>query len=223
MYKRNKTPAQRIHDVPSKSFLPRPEPLARFTYTFYSRPLQAFIIILILAILLGAARGMTVEVPWYVDFNSSELDFEFIDDSGGPYSGGDSETNSISEGETSDHSFFDSNAIESLSVSLFWEDEPDMGFRNNEPDRFTLDVEFGSYSESFTDENPPDGPGLIGKEWFFDYEEFADGISIELSVTLEYAGDQMGPVGLPRSPATVDDDSNEYSISIHYEYFDPDN
>jgi hypothetical protein len=98
-----------------------------------------------------------------------------------------------------------------------------MGFRNNEPDRFTLDVEFGSYSESFTDENPPDGPGLIGKEWFFDYEEFADGISIELSVTLEYAGDQMGPVGLPRSPATVDDDSNEYSISIHYEYFDPDN
>jgi hypothetical protein len=39
-----------------------------------------------------------------------------------------------------------------------------------------------------------------------------------ITITLERAGDQTGPIGLPFSPYTIPDNSNEYQLDVYYIY-----
>jgi hypothetical protein len=107
--------------------------------------------------------------------------------------------------------------VEYVEVLLTWQDEDDFTLRTNEPDGFTLEVTAGDETVSDSGENPRNGEGEILVTLNMDPEDPPYVEDLEVVVTLDYCGDQEGPVGLG-GPLTVTDDSNDFTVELVYIY-----
>lgn len=199
------TPAHR------PAFLPRPRLVAGYIHRFYAKPIIAFILILIIAMVFGTAVGLSVQVPDLnveVDINPPGPDDLTLGE--GAVEG----TERLQEGQSASIDISVDGAMVYLEGYLTWLDEPDEGRFTNQPDRFTIEITCGNETETYTDRNPHGAEGVISFEMTFpelglDY--------VEITITLEYAGDQTGPAG---RWAFVSDNSNEIDYEFYYEYID---
>ncbi|MCK5561722.1 MAG: hypothetical protein KAJ51_14060 [Thermoplasmata archaeon] len=198
------------------SFLPRPEPVAKYAGEFYLRPKRAIFGVVVVTIILGVALGASYYVPNESDSSSSRFPEDMYDES--PHSYGYTEFGEIFERETKQLELDLFCEVFSFRVDFYWTDEPDAPMRDNEPDRFTLEVNLGALSDSDSQENSQGDMGHIYIEWEFDVEDprFID--YAEIVITLDDAGDQTGPGGIAQSPLTIEDNSNEFQLDVSYFY-----
>ena len=110
------------------------------------------IAILIVAIMLGAATGISIQAQ--LDINRSSTD----DNENGSSSVAErineiSRSGMLNEGEQIDLNFDLEMYTYNMSIELSWMDEPDISFRYNHPDIFTLGAFYGIDSDSATQEN----------------------------------------------------------------------
>jgi hypothetical protein len=209
--KRCFTPDGKFTPAHRPAFLPRPRPVAGYIHGFYAKPIIAFILILIIAMVFGTAVGLSVQVPDLnveVDITPPGLDDLTLGE--GAVEG----TERLQEGQSASIDISVDGAIVYLEGYLTWIDEPDEGRFTNQPDRFTIEITCGNETETYTDRNPHGAEGVISFEMTFpelglDYAE--------ITITLEYAGDQTGPAG---RWAFVSDNSNEIDYEFYYEYID---
>lgn len=82
-----------------------------------------------------------------------------------------------------------------------------------------MDAFYGTDSDSATDMNPYGGAGRFVLEIMSDPLEDQSMSFIEITLTLDTAGDQTGPIGLCANPLTVADNSNQYNLQVSYTYF----
>lgn len=208
-----KTLERTIPDKPDK-FLPRPKAVSKYLYKFFSKPKVSIPTVLVIAIIIGAGVGASAQIAYDQAVEHAKENFEDVEYL--PYQSHRSENGILSEGQ---NEFIEvnihSNIIE-LEVNLYWVDEPDQGRRNNEPDVFTLQVDLNGESWSDTNQNPHGGEGEIGLSWYYEKEDLYYVDTAMIMITLETAGDQTGPIGLPISPYTIEDNSNEYFLEIYY-------
>ena len=204
----------------SSSFLPRPKPIANYVYTFYSKPIMAFIIIFITAMVIGAAAGGTIHVP---DFDGSSgdpfsMDFDFGNqDVMAGYQEG---TDMISEGESRYMDIPVDGNIQYVEVFAYWQDEADEPLLENQPDSFTIEVSFGDYSRAQSGENPQGGEGIIQFNFYVEDADSYYTSSMDFIITLDYAGDQTNPLGIGPGFLDQEDNSNEIYWQITYQYYE---
>jgi hypothetical protein len=217
-------PYDRFIAEPTKGFLPkRPKPVVNYVYKFYSKPVPAFLVMLVIAIVIGAGAGFAIDMDIDPDqvidefFLENErqgsVDLYEITDRG-----------SLNEYAQEDRTYSLKKRTYELAVHLTWMDESDERFLYNEPDTFTLSVNCIAGSDSATAENQHGEMGYI--DLLFRCEDtggespFIDRLNV--TITLENAGDQTTPFGL-FGRLNQEDNSNNYDISIEckcivYEY-----
>lgn len=213
--KRLKINERTIPDKPAK-FLPRPKVISKYLYQFYTKPKRSILAVVIVAIIIGAGVGVSAQA---LQDQISKPSISFSGDTfseSGEYQT--SEDGILNEGESVDIDIHIHSNIIVFEVFLYWVDEPDQGYRDNEPDMFTLQVDLNGESRSETDQNPQGGQGEIGLSWHYDENESYYVDTALITITLEIAGDQEGPIGLPRSPLTIEDNSNEFQLDVMYYY-----
>ncbi len=215
--KRLKINERTIPDKPAK-FLPRPKAISKYLYQFYTKPKRSILAVVVVAIIIGAGVGVSAQA---LQDQISEPSISFREDvSSEPGEYQRSEDGILNEGESVDIDIPILAVIVLLEVTLIWMDEPDQGRRNNEPDVFTLQVDLNGESRSDTNQNPQGGQGEIVLNWYY-YEEESYYVDTALiTITLETAGDQEGPIGLPFSPITIPDNSNEFYLDIYCVYIE---
>ena len=101
-----------------------------------------------------------------------------------------------------------------VQISLIWTDEADDYPRQNQADCFSVTASCSSNENSGYYCNEPDGSGEIIIELdpaLFFIED------VQITVTLEYTGDQTGPMGIPFGPQVVEDNENSYMIIVNIE------
>jgi hypothetical protein len=194
-------------------FLPRPEPLASYGYRFFSNPVKAFIVIFIIALLIGTGTGALVKSQYDAYYRAlpESSDYLYHDLEHEQYASG-----SINEGETMDFTFEFDLPVYNFSVQLVWRDEPDQILRTNEPDRFSMSVSLGGLSDSKEDSNEQGDVGIIDVEWGIPKDDAMTVESVYIDLTLTQAGDQVGPMALLNSPLTVEDNSNDFELFVTY-------
>ncbi len=205
--------------LPPKSLVTRPI-LGRVTKYFRpatTRPYVPFIAILIIAIIIGIAAaesaqiprtlGIATGLPIRVEEPSIEFE-EYIDES------------VLNEGESIDININIDKDITGIYFGLYWEDEPDEPLRDNEPDKFSMDVSVGRLVKSDEGVNNKDGSGNLMIYWNFHQETPYPMETAQITITLEYAGDQEGPAGIVGSPIVVEDNSNDYILTVQWSYIE---
>jgi hypothetical protein len=196
--------------ISSSRFLPRIKPLDRYVYQFYSRPLHALVIFLVIGVLVAASAAVSIDVRWYNDEPFYIDDgTDYVDDGFGWYF---EDSGVLEEGESIEIFCRLGNFDSSLNARLAWTDENDAFRRQNQPDGFTLEISFAGETQSASAENPEGETGEIRIEFDLDPNMLEDYDSGVVTITLDYAGDQTGPIGLPISPLTIEDYSNSYEI-----------
>jgi hypothetical protein len=213
--RRLKVHGRTVPDKPGK-FLPRPKAISKYLYQFYTKPKISIIAIGIAAIIVGAGVGVSAQALQDRIFEPS---INFGDDMvSGPSEYHIGEDGMLTEGNSIEVDIpIDADLLE-FEAFLYWTDEPDQGRRNNEPDVFTLQVDLNGESGSDTNQNPHGGEGQIGLSWNYDENESYYVDRALIIITLETAGDQEGPIGLPFSPYTIADNSNVYYLEVYYTY-----
>jgi hypothetical protein len=205
----------KVPDMPGK-FLPRYRSISKHIYHFYSKPNRTLIAVIIVAIIVGAGVSVSAQVAQDQIFErSSEYSEDLVFEPGEYHI---SDNGIISEGESIDIDIPVDCDLILFEVYLYWSDEPDLSLRENEPDTFSLKADLEGDSKSDSDTNPHNGEGEIGLSWYFDEYEPCYVDLIFVTITLQTAGDQTGPVGLPRSPIMVEDNSNEFYFEVYYIY-----
>ena len=201
-----------------KKFLPRPEPMAGYAFRFYSKPIKALKIFIIVAIIFGAFSGIAF-ASTYITFDEmysssigSQGNEQDVESKQFDYS------ESLTETETIDSIIPVNGELIQLDALLTWIDEPDRSRRSNEPDVFSLEIQYVVETLSQTEQNPQGEQGIIQLSCGYDLDEGVYVDEITVSITLVYAGDQTGPLGLGSSPLTIEDNSNEFEcvVNIHY-------
>jgi len=197
---------------------PRPRAVSRYGWAFFSRPVRAFLAVFIVALILGSSYGAGTYYVFYrpmreafEDSNRNEVSEGISDGSGGFTS-----SESLMEGEEYPISESIHEDVTEITILLIWTDEADNGFRTNEPDGFRLDGDIGIEPKTQSQENPRGGQGEIVMVWSLDEPLYI--LSVDILVTLEYAGDQVGPLGIGASPVTIEDNSNTFDLSVDYTY-----
>jgi hypothetical protein len=198
----------------SKPFLPRPKPLDRPLYNFYSRPVQAFIVIVIIAIILGAAEGASLMRMVGLDDNEPNIDFLEFDEEFEGSPGSFSSTGLLGEGESEEIQVPLFIPITLVEVTLTWFDEDDDFPRENQPDYFSLEVTCAHTNTMDQASNQQGGQGMI----FVDIEDVDAEVDnyAYISITLVSAGDQTGPRGSPFGPWVVQDNENTWELTVDY-------
>jgi hypothetical protein len=196
----------------TKPLLPRPKPIDRYVYRFYTRPHEAFIIILIVALILGTAQGIAINIP-------------SVSSSGPPSDNGRSDpldTSSVTyhdngmltEGDSIGNEYYFDPSARNIRVTLLWQDEADQTGSYNEPDEFSIVVTYRGSAQEDSGENQHGEFGSIYMEINIpEGEETYEGFVV-VTITLVNAGDQYGPAGLPLGPLYRVDDSNDFEVSI---------
>ncbi len=199
----------------TSKFLPRPQPIANYGDQFYSRPILAFILLLIIAIVLGASTGLSYRALFSSD---SDVELPFTIEQEPFYLDGTREgEETIQEGQSITMEISVDGAIIYLEGLLVWSDEPDQGRYTNQPDWFTVEVEYGNDTLTFTESNPHGGEGRINFDQGFIDDELDTLIII---ITLSNAGDQTGPL---RRWSFIPDNSNDIYFEFYYEYIEESN
>ena len=204
-------------DLPKarKGFLPRPRRIAPLVQRFYSRPVEAIVVMVVVAILIGAGTGLGAyyrrdqgdKDDGPKDLWERTLAIEILEGGG-----------SLTEGDTVDFTLTVQKFVVDIEIALLWEDEPDARFRTNEPDSFSFTGDVNGDVRTDSGANGQGGPGELFLTWSFSEEEPEHVECVNISITLTSAGDQVGPIG--SGPLTITDDSNEYSFKFGYLYFD---
>jgi hypothetical protein len=215
--KRLKVNERTIPVKPAK-FLPRPKAISKYLYQFYTKPKRAILAVVIVALIIGAGVGVSAQALQDRIYEPLRSFREERFSEPGEYQR--SEDGALNEGESVDIDLDIHSNIIVFEVYLNWMDEPDQGRRDNKPDTFTLLVDLAGESRSDTDQNPQGGQGEIGLNWNYDENESYYVNTALITITLESAGDQEGPVGLPFSPYTIPDNSNEYYLDIYFVYIE---
>lgn len=204
------------YNIPIKTnkFLPRPEPFRRFIYTYYSKPLAALIIFLVIAVILGGTYSSAVAPLWtrYSE-RSAGPDYEYFGESEATHNA-QTFSETAMEGNSLDFNININFPLLYFSAELFWTDEADQNPSTNLPDMFSLEVRIGDFTAQDSAENQHGEQGSILIEHNPTDDDIDD--TAVVIVTLENAGDQTGPMGLLFGPLYVNDDSNEFELKIEY-------
>jgi hypothetical protein len=193
-------------------FLPRPKPIAKYVYNFYSKPMTAFIVMLLIAAVIGSWTSMAVDID--VNPNDLQDSVSYEEQQLGDvkiYSI--SRTGQIQEYTEKSMSLDLEEETYCATITLIWIDEADNRFSTNEPDTFTLTVDCGLDIASKTDSNPYGQMGML--DLYFDSSEdelFID--YLDITISLDQAGDVSGPIGFGLSPLNEEDTSNDYTLKI---------
>jgi hypothetical protein len=203
----------------STKFIPHPKPIASYLNSFYSRPKYSIMMVFIVALILCLATGFSggSDSKYGSDCGSDPCEpgplINIIDEE-------DTISGSLREGESKKISIQFGEPILDFCAKLIWKDEKDEPYRDNGPDEFTLTAKVGDKTESVTEKNQHGEECIIDCTWNFGKKPYeCDWVNI--TVTLNTAGDQTGPIGLPISPFTISDTSNEFTLDITYSYIDP--
>jgi hypothetical protein len=193
-------------------FLPRSMTLAPRVREFYTNPKKAFLAITIVAIIVAAVVGATIGpiTTIHVQVNTGDLG-EFLDERSASlkFAG------SLMEGDTEEFEVYLNTSILALQVIMYWEDEPDARLRTNQPDGFTMEVIALDMPKTTSGENPHGEGGGLDISITYN-QEYIDVVLIR--VTLDYAGDQEGPVGIGPSPLKIEDNSNDFDVVVMYSF-----
>lgn len=205
-------------DIPKDTpqLLPRPKPISDYVYKFYTRPVQAIVILAIVALILGSAQGAALaSFMFRGDFVEFSREFEYEGEEEDqvlpdPYS-----TQSyLEEGQEEEYSYYITADVGSVEVILMWLDESVRYPRENQPDGFTVEITLGGKSRTASGESDSEGNGYIQLRLDV-YELFLEGHDdVTVTVTMDYAGDVRGPVGLGIGPFSEADMGNEFSMTI---------
>jgi hypothetical protein len=199
------------YEIPRESlkFLPRPKQLSKLVYNFYSRPMRALLVILVIAILLSATEGGAFYIRFYRHFNPPDpVVFEEDNEPVHIYF---EETWTLTEGESKVYEYPIDGNVQYIYVTLTWTDEPDELQRTNEPDCFSLSTYCSGIDNSDSTCNDNNGNGEIFLPLTADGGFWG---TADISITLDQAGDQMGPSGLPFGPMVVQDNENMYTMNV---------
>jgi len=120
-------------------------------------------------------------------------------------------TGFLTEGTSKDFQLTVNSPADKIAIALEWEDEPDMNFHTNEPDTFTISVNVGQFYYEETHQNPS---GTAGKITISEIVKLPILGVINATVTLDDAGDQIGPRGINGSPFNVEDNSNSFTLTL---------
>jgi hypothetical protein len=201
----------------SSGFLSRSKMLSKKMDKLFANPVKALSIIIILALILGAAEGVTTRME-ILDLDDDDSDRYDIEQSSSPQllRGNLAFSDSVNEGDSKNYENEFNMHLMILHAELTWADEPYEQGRINQPDCFTIDVLYGNKTESGTEENPYNGNGNVVIDISLSEDEAVFVETVQIILTLDYAGDQTGPMGLENSPTTVEDSSNDFSLVIDY-------
>jgi len=198
------------------AFLPRIRPLDTYIGKFYSKPVVALVVLLVVAMVLGGAVGAQLYSPKDKGGAGGSTSHGPVEPVEEVHS--DAWGDSLGEGEAMVYNDSIEATVTYIEVRLIWSDESDYTLRTNEPDGFTLEVTAGGETLSDSGENPRNGEGNLVVTFNMDNEDPPYVEELEIVVTLEYCGDQQGPAGLG-GPLTVTDDGNDFAIELVYSYY----
>jgi len=204
-------------DIPreTRPFLPRPRPIEKPLYNFYSKPVQALTVIFIIGIILGAAEAASLMHTIGLedtesDSGDNEDYYDYFDGSPGSFY----DSGTLEEGQSEEIRIFLDLPIISLQASLTWSDEDDQFPRENQPDYFSMAISCANIDTYEQASNEHGGMGMI----YLEVEDVDDEIDsyADITITLESAGDQTGPRGIPYGPWVIEDNENFWELSVEY-------
>jgi hypothetical protein len=163
---------------------------------------------------MGGVRGAVINVPW-ADLeeygNYYDYDYDFSDLGG---SGDYHDSRYLDEGETITLDVTVIASVDYVNIELIWFDEDDDGVRTNQPDTFSVQAVASNINDFQTNSNSHGSPGLIQIEVNFGEGEIIDVIII--TIIMENAGDQTGPLGIRFGPQVTPDGGNDYELTVEW-------
>lgn len=205
--------------LPPKSLATRPilGRVIKYFRPVTTRPYVPFIAILIIAVIMGGAAAESAQVPRRLGIATglplrveqpSEVSSEYLEES------------MLNEGESIDINININKDVNSIYFVLSWEDEPDEPLRDNNPDEFSMDVSAGRLTKSDESVNDDGGYGHITIYWDFGADDPYSISTAQITIKLEFAGDQEGPAGIVGSPILVEDNSNYFKLRVWWTYIE---
>jgi hypothetical protein len=206
-------------DLPSRSkgIFSRSKGISKRIEGAFKSPMRTLTAFCIIGLILGAAEGLDIRSE-LIQLGNEDIYQESITNPGSPQllRGKLAYSDELSEGTTLTYDCTMDEHVMIFYAELTWNDEPNEQYRINQPDCFTMNVTLGNMSKTQTQENPDYGSGVLLIQFDLDEENAVYVQDAVVVVTLEYAGDHTGPLGLENSPSTITDNSNSYTLVIDY-------
>jgi hypothetical protein len=187
--------------------------IIHYSQEFFAKPIIAFTAIIVISIVLTTALASTLYLPGSGEDNPEESKPYYDYVSLTRISEG---TGILTEGESTLVDIPINGELAHFYARLTWEDEPNDQYYHNQPDCFSIEVDFGNRTETTTGENPTEDKGLISVNIYLNGTETFYVTTAKMTIILNYCGDNTGYWGHLPKPLAREDDSNDYYYYIKF-------